>query len=95
MSILPGFDFDALLEALAAKVADRLRRELTPTAGASVRPRLLTAEQAGVYLGRTKASVQHMIASGRVPVVRADRRTFLDVRDLDTWVEQNKQAGVL
>lgn len=31
-----------------------------------------------------------MIAGGKLPVVRADRRVFLDVRDLDRWIDANK-----
>jgi len=52
-----------------------------------------SVEQAAVYLGRTKEALQHLITSGKLPVVRADRRVFLDVRDLDEWVERNKTTG--
>lgn len=92
----PKLDLEYLLDAIAERVAEKLKPSLPgpisprlPTA-----PRLLTVEQAASYLGRTKASVQHMISGGRLPVVRADRRVFLDVRDLDTWIEQNKEAGI-
>jgi hypothetical protein len=34
-----------------------------------------------------------MVSAGRLPIVRADRRVFLDVRNLDAWIEQNKEAG--
>jgi len=59
-----------------------------------VKPVLLTVEQAAAYLGRTKEAVQHLIAERKVPVVRADRRVFLDARDLDQWIEQNKERGL-
>jgi excisionase family DNA binding protein len=52
--------------------------------------RLLSAAEAAVYLGRTKEAVEHMVAAGKIPRVRADRRVFLDVRDLDKWIEENK-----
>lgn len=91
-----SFDFDAFLDALADRVAARVRCE-PPQGGSvgSVKPRLLTVEQAAAYLGRTKASVQHMVSAGRLPIVRADRRVFLDVQDLDSWIEQNKEAGII
>ena len=38
---------------------------------------------------------QHLIASGKLPCVKADRRNFLDVRDLDAWIESSKAAGVI
>ena len=47
-------------------------------------------EQAATYLGRSKASVQHLISDGASPVVRHDRRVFLDVRDLDRWIDSAK-----
>ena len=55
-------------------------------------PRLLDVEAAATYLGRSKTSIQHMIAAGALPVVRSDRRVFLDRQDLDQWIESNKQA---
>ena len=85
-----GLSFDAVMDALADRVAIKVRQELNQTGNPAVKPRLLTAEQAGVYLGRTKEAVEHMIAGGKLPVVRADRRIFLDVRDLDRWIDANK-----
>ncbi len=86
-----GFDIDGLLDSLAEKVVVRLRAELDRTATtATVRPRLLTVDQAATYLGRSKASVQHLISDQAIPVVRHDRRVFLDVRDLDGWIDAAK-----
>jgi excisionase family DNA binding protein len=62
---------------------------------AEVRPRLLKVEQAAVYIGRTKDAIQHMIANGKLPTVRSDRRVFIDMRDLDAWIEENKQRGLV
>ncbi len=84
-----------LLDQLAARVAEHVRAATPHTPAGAIAPRLLTVEQAATYLGRSKASVQHMVSAGRLPIVRADRRVFLDVRDLDTWIEQNKEAVVL
>ncbi len=86
-----GFDIDALLADLAKRVAEELRAEMESTATtATVRPRLLTVDQAATYLGRSKASVQHLISDRAIPVVRHDRRVFLDVRDLDGWIDAAK-----
>jgi excisionase family DNA binding protein len=95
MSTVPGFDLTALLEALAAKVAEKMREIAALGTVSAVRPRLLTVEQAAMYIGRTKQAVEHMVSSGKVPTVRADRRVFVDIRDLDTWIEQNKQVGMV
>jgi len=90
-----GVQLEGLLDALAECVAQKLAGKLVQGDQlAPVRPRLLSVEQAAVYLGRTKEALQHLIISGKLPVVRADRRVFLDVRDLDEWVERNKTTGV-
>jgi excisionase family DNA binding protein len=49
-------------------------------------------EQAAVYLGRSKAAVQHMIQAGTLPVVRDGRRVFLDVHELEKWIAKNSQG---
>jgi excisionase family DNA binding protein len=80
---------DAILDALAERVAQRLlRAERSP----AMRPRLLTVAEAARYLGRSKHAVEHLISQGRLPVVREGRRVFLDVEELDRWIEQNKSA---
>ena len=86
-------DIDGLLDKLAERVADRIGERLGGNGSGAVRPRLLTVEQAAHYLGRSKASVQHLVADGGLPVVRSDRRVFLDIRDLDRWIERNKQEA--
>ena len=87
-----GFSMDALLDALAERITARMRAETEQRGSVStVRPRLLTVEQASTYLGRTKTSLQHLISDGAIPVVRHDRRVFLDVRDLDSWIDSAKE----
>ena len=84
-------ELDSIIEAIAERVAEKLRGSMSEGNGDSVvRPRLLTVEQAANYLGRSKSSVQHLIADGVLPTVRHDRRVFLDVEDLSRWIEQAK-----
>ena len=86
----PGLTFDAVLDAVATAVAEKLRAQPPQGSGAGVQPRLLTADQAAIYLGRTKPAIQHMIADGSLKTVRSDRRVFLDKQDLDLWIDRNK-----
>lgn len=79
---------------LAVKVAARLQNgDQGALVNGEVRPRLLTVEQAAVYIGHTKERIQHMIASCKLPAVRSDRRVFIDMRDLGAWIEENKRRG--
>jgi len=86
-----GLNLEPLIEELAAKVVAKLSAELANSPGSGVRPRLLTLEQAATYISRTLPAMQHMVADGQVPTVRSDRRVFVDVRDLDQWIEDNKR----
>jgi len=78
---------DLLVETIAQRVAALLKPALEQR---DMRPRLLTLEQAGIYLGRTTEAVRSLHRSDAFPVVRADTRVMLDVEDLDRWIEQNK-----
>jgi excisionase family DNA binding protein len=87
---------DSIIESLASAVAAKLRGggSGSPSAsGPSIAPRLLTVDQAAVYLGRSKEAVQHMVAARKLPVVRDGRRVFLDVKELDRWIEQSTEPA--
>ena len=95
-TLVDGLNFEAFIERMADKVAARLQNvDQGTSAAGDVRPRLLTVEQAAVYIGRTKEAIQHMIANCKLPTVRSDRRVFIDLRDLDTWIEENKRRGLV
>ena len=52
--------------------------------------RLLTVKNSADYLGRGLYGVRELIWSGQLPIVRDGRKIFLDVRDLDSYIEKNK-----
>jgi excisionase family DNA binding protein len=85
-------DLNQLLQSIADNIAERISGQLGERGGGAIAPRLLSVEQAAIYIGRTKDSVQHMAATGKLPVVRSDRRVFLDREDLDRWIDDNKQG---
>jgi excisionase family DNA binding protein len=80
-----------IFEQFAGLVAIRLASELQKNHGSTVGQRLLTIDQAAVYIGRTKEAVQYLVAAGKLPVVRSDRRVFLDLHDLERWIEDHKR----
>ena len=57
-----------------------------------VKPRLLTAREAGAYLGfKSHWPVRELAWRGELPVVRiGKRRVMFDIRDLDEWIEKQK-----
>ncbi len=59
---------------------------------AIVTPRLLTAKQAGLYLGfRSAWPIRELAWKGELPVVRlGKRRIGFDIRDLDQFIENRK-----
>ena len=87
-----GITIEAFIKQLADRILARLRPELAQLGnGGAIRPRLLSIKQAAVYLGRSEEAVSHMVSSGKIPAVRGDRRILIDLRDLDRWIESNKQ----
>ncbi len=55
-----------------------------------IRKRLFTVREASVYIGRSVNALRELIWAGKLPIVRPDRRIFLDIQDLDKWIEQSK-----
>ena len=85
---------DELERALAPKMASLMQAQLGNGTNGSVKPRLLNVKEAAIYLGRSKASVQHLISQRRIPVVRdGGRRVFLDVVELDRLIAANTEAA--
>ena len=53
--------------------------------------RLLTVKEGAEYLGRSESAIREMIWDGKLPAIRADRRVMLDIRDLDHWIDRNRE----
>jgi len=56
------------------------------------RKRLFTLKEGAEYLGRSVWGMRELIWSGKIPVVKDSdgRKIFLDVVDLETYVNHNK-----
>jgi excisionase family DNA binding protein len=85
-----GFSLESIVETLAERIAAKVRDRLGRDESTHIEPRLLSVEQAAQYISRSRAAVEHMVAAAKLPVVRSDRRVFIDVRDLDRWIDENK-----
>ena len=55
-------------------------------------PRLLPLKKAAEYLGLTLWALRERIWAGDIPFVRFPngRKMFIDIRDLDKFIERNK-----
>ena len=42
--------------------------------------------------GRGLYGVREMVWAGKLPVVRDGRKMFVDLKDLDAWIDQNKET---
>jgi len=51
---------------------------------------LYSIQEAAVYPGRSTWPVREMIWAGKIPYIKDGKRIFLDIRDLDEWIERNK-----
>jgi len=60
--------------------------------GIPVRKRLYTLKEGAAYLGRSEWGMRELIWAGAIPVVKPQtaRKIFLDINDLDRFVEANK-----
>jgi excisionase family DNA binding protein len=76
------------VEAIAARVVEKMRSEIE-TEGRSTR-RLRTVEQSAEYLALSMKSIHEMLTNHKLAGVKFGRKTMLDIRDLDQWIERNK-----
>lgn len=53
--------------------------------------RLLSIPETAEYISRTQGAVQELIYKGIIPVVKWDRRIFIDIHDLDALIDQSKK----
>ena len=56
--------------------------------------RLYTLKEASTYLGRSVWGVRELIWAGKIPVVRDGRKIFIDILDLEKFVESNKSTYI-
>ena len=54
--------------------------------------RLFTPKEAATYMGRTVWGMRELIWKGRVPMIQDGRKIYVDVRDLDAYIEKAKET---
>lgn len=57
-------------------------------------PRLLRVSEAAAYSGATCWFIRERIWDGDIPHVRFGKRLLVDKKDLDSYIEREKQKGI-
>jgi hypothetical protein len=75
-----------------SKLEDNKTQTVRKTQGITypLSKRLYTLEEAGHYLGRTLWSMRELIWKGSLPIVRNGKRIFVDIKDMDIFIEKSK-----
>ncbi len=61
------------------------------TAVIATAKRLFTLSEAATYLGRSSWGIRRLIWNGDLPQVRTGGRVHVDVRDMDDFIDKNKE----
>jgi excisionase family DNA binding protein len=74
--------------------ANKERSPETQGGSSFVKKRLFTLREAAEFLGRSVWSMRELIWSGSIPVVKPEgaRKIFLDIEDLDDFINRNKST---
>lgn len=53
--------------------------------------RLYSIKEAAVFLGRSEWSVREMLWAAKMPYIKDGKRIFIDIGDLEAWIDRNKK----
>ncbi len=56
--------------------------------------RLLDYKAAGAYLSLSYWSLRELVLNGEIAHIKFGKKVLIDRRDLDDWIEANKETGV-
>ena len=56
--------------------------------------RLYTLKDAALYLGRPVWGMRELIWAGKMPYIKDGRKQYIDIIDLDNYIESNKTTMV-
>ena len=71
------------------KVSQKPRKMPSPLS-----KRLFDLKEAATYLARPVFSVRTLIWKGALPVIKDGRKLYLDIVDMDTYIERNRERMI-
>jgi excisionase family DNA binding protein len=79
---------------MARETHNRKRSQKAQGISNPLTKRLYDLKEAAVYLGRPVFSVRTLIWHGALPVIKDGRKMYLDIYDLDKYIERMKETMV-
>ena len=76
-------------ESLAGKRSRKAKGIPSPPA-----QRLFDLKAAAGYLGRSVWGVRELVWRGEIPVVKSGRKLYVDLLDMERWIERNKATWI-
>jgi hypothetical protein len=74
-----------LADLVAERVLTALRRQPI------IQPRLLNVEDVAILIGRSQGAVRQLLHTGKLKNASPDGRVQVDVKDIETWITNNKK----
>jgi len=59
-----------------------------------IKQRLYSIKEASLYLGRSPWTVAEMVRTGKLPYIPDGKRKFLDIKDINDWIETRKRRDI-
>lgn len=59
----------------------------------TVTTRYLDVAQLATYIGRTPKAIYHLVAEGKIPVMRLGRKVQFDKEKIDRWMDRHSQRA--
>lgn len=59
-----------------------------------IHKRLYSIKEVAGYLGRSPWTIAEMVRTGKLPYIPDGKRKFLDIQDIDRWIETNKRQDI-
>ena len=79
---------------MAAKTKDSKDFKKAEGISNPLNKRLYDLKEAAIYLGRPVFSIRGLIWKGALPYVKEGRRQYLDIHDMDRYIERNKETMI-
>lgn len=59
-----------------------------------INKRLYSIKDAADYLGRSPWTVAEMVRTGKLAYIADGKRKFLDIQDINRWIDTNKRQDI-